>query len=223
MPCNECDNCTTGEYNLCADIKFSGAPPFHGSIRRYHAHRAKYLHKLPNTLTFGDGALLEPLSVVLHAFERAPTRLGAPILICGAGPIGLIALAAAKASGAFPLVITDIDQRRLEFPTKFILGCEVFQTSMERTSEENAADILALFKEKLKSPLPPVVYECTGVQSSVHVAALACQRGGNVIVVGVGKDVMDGLPFMHLSLSEVSTMSSSCLVVLAGTNATVAD
>ncbi|KFY46152.1 hypothetical protein V494_00587 [Pseudogymnoascus sp. VKM F-4513 (FW-928)] len=203
MPCGECHNCTTGEYNLCADVEFSGAPPFHGSIRRFHVHRAKYLHKLPDSLTFSDGALLEPLSVVLHAFERAPIRLGEPVLICGAGPIGLIALAAAKASGAFPLVITDIDLRRLEFAKEFVPECEIFQTSMKETPEVLAASITTLFMEKLNSHMPRVVYECTGVQSSVHVASFACQRGGHVMVVGVGKDIMDGLPFMHLSLSEI--------------------
>ncbi|KAH6696583.1 chaperonin 10-like protein [Leptodontidium sp. MPI-SDFR-AT-0119] len=202
VPCHACTNCTTGEYNLCADVVFSGAPPFHGSIRRFHEHPARYLHRLPETLTFGDGALLEPLSVVLHAFERAPTRLGGSALICGAGAIGLIALAVARASGAFPLVITDVDSGRLAFAKSFVPGCETVLIGMYSTVAENAATVGAVF-EKLDTPLPKVVYECTGVQSSVCVAAFSCHRGGHLMLIGVGRDIMDGLPFMHLSLAEI--------------------
>lgn len=204
-PCHRCYSCTTGEYNLCADVEFSGVPPYHGSIRRYHVHNSRYLHKLPEGLSFGEGALLEPLSVVLHAIERAPVRLGAPALICGAGPIGLTALAAAKASGAWPLVITDIDASRLEFAKKFVPECEVYLTPMGNTPEMNAAEILALFTQRLASEQPSVVYECTGVHSSIHTAAFSCRNGGTVMVVGVGRPIIDGLPFMHLSLAEVSS------------------
>ena len=207
VPCHVCHNCTTGEYNLCADVAFTGAPPFHGSIRRYHTHRAKYLHKLPEDLTFADGALLEPLSVVLHAFERSPVRLGQPALICGAGPIGLIALAAAKASGAFPLVITDIDASRLEFAKKFIPECATYLTSTKHSGEKHAEEIVAMFTGQLQSVQPSIVYECTGVQSSVHTAAFACRRGGEVMIIGVGRAILDGLPFMHMSLAEVSLAS----------------
>jgi L-iditol 2-dehydrogenase len=184
-------------------VAFSGAPPINGSIRRYHSHQAKYLHKLPDTLSFSEGALLEPLSVVLHALERAPLRLGQSVLICGAGPIGLIMLAAAKASGAYPLVITDVDATRLAFAKQFVPECETFLMPMIGTPEVNAAEIVAVFINVLGSPQPSTVYECSGVHSSVHTAAYACQRGGQVMVVGVGKAIMDGLPFMHLSLAEV--------------------
>ncbi|OBT54775.1 hypothetical protein VE04_03463 [Pseudogymnoascus sp. 24MN13] len=203
VPCHECHDCTTGQYNLCAAVAFTGAPPHHGSIRRYHVHRAKYLHRLPDSLSYTDGALLEPLSVVIHGLERSPLRLGQPALICGAGPIGLITLAAAKASGAWPLVITDIDVSRLEFAKKYVPECETFLMPTSGIPEEHAAEIAALFVKGLSSEQPAVVYECTGVQSSVHTAAFACRRGGEVMVIGVGRAVMDGLPFMHLSLSEI--------------------
>lgn len=76
VPCGECLRCSKGEYNLCGAVEFSGAPPVHGSIRRYHVHPAKYLHKMPDALGFAEGALLEPLSVVMHGFEQSPVRLG---------------------------------------------------------------------------------------------------------------------------------------------------
>lgn len=203
VPCENCQYCSTGNYNLCLDVAFSGVWPYHGSIRRYHAHPAKYLHKMPPTMSFTEGALLEPLSVVLHGIERSPLRLGQPALVCGAGPIGLIALAAAKASGAFPLVITDVDASRLAFAKLFVPQCETFLVPMKGQPEEHAAGIRALFVDHLGSEEPAVVYECTGVQSSVHTAIFACKRAGVVCIIGVGKDIMDGIPFMYLSLGEV--------------------
>lgn len=203
VPCHRCTLCTQGRYNLCRAVRFTGAPPYDGSIRRWHVHDAHFLHKLPDALSLAEGALLEPLSVVLHAFERSPTRLGHPVLVCGAGPIGLITLAVARASGAFPIVITDVDARRLEFAQKFSPGCSIYQVLPSMSPEAAASDISRLFEAELGSEMPPVVYECTGVPSSIVTAAFAAARGGEVMVVGVGRPVIDGLPFMHLSMSEV--------------------
>jgi len=202
VPCEKCYNCSVGEYNLCADVKFSGVPPHTGSIRRYHCHDSRYLHKLPDSLSFTDGALLEPLSVVAHAFERSHCRLGEPVLIAGAGPIGLIALAAAKASGAFPIVITDVDAARLRFAKAFVKECSTLQVPMDKSPEEVAAMIEKEFRDVL-SPPPRVSYECTGIASSVHTVLYATQRGGEIMIIGVGKKIMDGVPFMHASMAEV--------------------
>jgi L-iditol 2-dehydrogenase len=184
------------------DVAFSGVPPYDGSIRRYHTHNAKFLHKLPAALSFAEGALLEPLSVVLHAFERSPLRLGETTVICGAGPIGLVALAVAKASGAVPLIITDIDAHRLEFAKTFVPSCETVLVPLESKPEDTAASILDTVRS-LGAEQPRVVYECTGVQSSVITAAFLPRPKGEVMVVGVGRPVLNELPFMHLALAEV--------------------
>ena len=78
-------------------------------------------------MSFSDGALLEPLSVVLHGFECSPIRLNEATVIYGAGPIGMCALAVARASGACPIVVTDLDTRRLGSAGKFVPGCVTVQ------------------------------------------------------------------------------------------------
>lgn len=202
VPCRKCHECTTGIYNLCAAVKFSGAPPYDGSIRRYHVHNAQYLHKIPDAMGYSDGALLEPLSVVLHAFERSPLLLGESTIICGAGPIGLIALAVAKASGAYPLLVTDVDSKRLEFAKQFVPSCETFLVPATSSSDTTAAAIIEKVK-LLGGDQPRVVYECTGVQSSIITAAYLPRPKGEVMVVGVGRPMINELPFMHMSLAEV--------------------
>jgi L-iditol 2-dehydrogenase len=130
-------------------------------------------------LTYADGALLEPLSVVLHGFERSPVKLGEATVICGAGPIGLVALAVAKASGAAPLVITDLDAARLQFAEKFVPGAIGVQIELGKTPVEMAKVILRVV-ESAGGLRPRVVYECTGVQSSVVTSTYLPRPAGEV-------------------------------------------
>lgn len=126
-------------------------------------------------------------------------------MVCGAGPIGLVTLAAARASGAHPLVITDVEPSRLAFAKEFVPSCITYQIDTSASAEENAAGIRKLFGAE-DYYAPRVVLECTGVESSICTAAFTVRRGGRIVVIGVGKAVLNNLPFMHLSLAEVSPL-----------------
>lgn len=172
-----------GRYNLCEDVQFAGVS------------------------LFAEGALLKPLSVVLHAIQTSGITLGTPVLICGAGPIGLLALSAARASGAQPIMIADLEPGQLAFAQELVPSCRMFQVDIGSTPEESAKRIRRLFGDS-ESTQPRLSLECTGVESSVCTASFVIQRGGTVMVVGVGKSVMHNLPFMHLSLAQVSELLS---------------
>ncbi|KAK7745717.1 hypothetical protein SLS62_009683 [Diatrype stigma] len=206
-PCEKCFLCREGRYNLCEDVKFSGIWPYAGTIQRYKVHPAKWLYKIPDALTYQEGALLEPLSVILHGIKGANVKLGQPTLICGAGPIGLVALAAARASGAHPLVITDVNAERLAFAKSFVPRCETYLIKPKLSPQETAAEIRQIFNEGDEAhdeyKMPASVMECTGVEGSVCTACYCVRRGGTLMVVGVGKSIMNNVPFMHLSLAEI--------------------
>ncbi|KAH7406648.1 chaperonin 10-like protein [Phaeosphaeria sp. MPI-PUGE-AT-0046c] len=195
VACGSCFLCMDGRYNLCEDVQFAGVYPYNGTIQRYKNHPAKWCHKLPSNVSYAEGALLEPLSVVMHGIQSAGLSLGRGAVICGAGPIGLIALAAARASGAHPLVITDLEPQRLEFAKKFVPSAVTYQVDRALTPEENAKGIRAFFDfaNVGEYGAPETVLECTGVESSA----------GTVMVIGVGREIMNNLPFMHLSLAEI--------------------
>lgn len=216
VPCRSCWMCDAGRYNLCEYVKFAGVCPYAGTIRRFITHEARYCHKLPDTMTFAQGALVEPLSVVLHAVKQCGGSIGVgrPALICGAGPIGLCALAAAKASGAWPLAITDVDQSRLDFARQLVPGVSTYHVKTSASPLQSAEEIRSLFGCQARdvdkgtpSPTeylaPSTVLECTGIESSIVTAAYSCRRNGVVMVVGVGRSIIDNLPFMHLSLAEI--------------------
>ncbi|KAJ5924968.1 hypothetical protein N7454_007607 [Penicillium verhagenii] len=202
VPCEECFLCDDGRYNLCEGVQFAGVYPYAGTMQRYKVHPAKWLHKLPDNVSFAEGALLEPLSVVMNGIKTAGLSLGRGVVVCGAGPIGLIALATARASGAHPIVITDLEPTRLAFAKDFVPSCITYQVDLTKDAQGNAQAIRALFGTS-EYVAPETVLECTGVESSVCTAAYTARRGGTVMVIGVGKAIMNNLPFMHLSLAEI--------------------
>lgn len=202
VPCGECFLCLEGRYNLCEDVEFAGVYPYAGTLQRYKIHPAKWLHKFPDNVSFAEGALLEPLSVALHGINTARITIGTPVVVCGAGPIGLLALAGARASGAHPIVITDVEPKRLAFAKEVVPSVITYHVDIKKSNEENSKEVRKLFGET-EYVQPRVALECTGIESSVCSAAYMVRRGGVLMVIGVGRSIMNNLPFMHLSLAEI--------------------
>ncbi|KAF2162060.1 hypothetical protein M409DRAFT_69295 [Zasmidium cellare ATCC 36951] len=199
IPCSKptCEPCRTGRYNACPSIIFYSSPPINGTLRRYHAHPSAWLHKLPATMTFEEGALLEPLSVALAGIERSGLRLGDPLVICGAGPIGMVSLLAANAAGAAPVVITDIDENRLAMARRLVPRVRTVLVERGVESQAVAGRIKRALGQEAK-----LVIECTGVESSIHAGIYASRFGGTVFIIGVGKTFQE-IPFMYASFREI--------------------
>lgn len=213
VPCFKatCDQCRTGKYNLCPLVDFYSVPPKDGTLKRYHTHPAGWLHKVPDNMSYDEIALLEPLSVTLQATLQAEIKLGTPVLITGAGPIGIVQLLCASAAGATPIVITDVVQDRLDFAKKIVPGTFTYQIDVKKTPLESAKEICKVFSkatgrhtaEGARDVQPQVTMECTGVESSVQTAAYATESSGLVFVIGVGANFQQ-IPFMHLSTNEIT-------------------
>ncbi|KAK4550538.1 hypothetical protein LTR36_000117 [Oleoguttula mirabilis] len=199
IPCSKptCDACRTGRYNACPEIIFYSSPPVHGTLRRYHVHPEAWLHPLPDSISYEEGALLEPLSVALAGIERSGLRLGDALVICGAGPIGLVSLLAAHAASAAPIVITDLDENRLAMAKSLVPRVRTVQIQRSEDAKASANRIKQALRQEAK-----LVIECTGVESSIHTGIYASRFGGSVFVIGVGKDFQQ-IPFMHASFREI--------------------
>jgi len=184
VPCMKpsCDECRTGRYNGCPDLVFFSTPPYHGTLTRWHVHPAKWLHRLPDNVSFAEGALCEPLVVALGGIDRSNLRVGDPLVICGAGPIGLVTLLAARAAGAEPIVITDLLQSRLDVAKTLVPG--VRTVLIDRSHKPR--DIGETIKAAAGCPIK-ICLECTGVESSIQSGTYALAFGGTVFVIGVGK------------------------------------
>lgn len=180
VPCRICDHCKQGRYNLCADMVFCATPPYDGNLTRYYAHAADFCFKLPDHVTMEEGALLEPLSVGVHACRRADVGLGSNVLILGAGPIGLCTLLAAKAMGAGRIMVTDLVQSRLDV-AKEIGATHTLLVQPTASEKDNVETV-----HKLLGVQPNKTIDCSGAQATTRLAMLATQSGGCVVIVGMG-------------------------------------
>ncbi|KAL8615952.1 hypothetical protein ACOMHN_034628 [Nucella lapillus] len=195
VPCRRCNYCKAGRYNLCPDIKFCATPPHDGSLANFYVHEADFCFKLPDHVSFEEGALLEPLSVGVHACNRANVGLGNKVFICGAGPIGMVNLLVAKAKGAACIVISDLDQSRLDFARK--MGAD----HVIQVKSKEPKDTASLVEEAL-GEAADVTIECSGAPPSIRTAIYATKSGGCVVLVGLGPDLIE-LPVVNASVREV--------------------
>ncbi|NP_001086483.1 sorbitol dehydrogenase L homeolog isoform X1 [Xenopus laevis] len=187
--------CKMGRYNLSPTIFFCATPPDDGNLCRYYTHNANFCYKLPDNVTFEEGALIEPLSVGIHACRRAGVTLGSRVFICGAGPIGLVSLLVAKMMGASQVVISDLSLSRLEKAKE--LGADfVVQVATE------PPEVIARKVEELLGTMPEITIECTGAESCIQAGIYATRSGGTLILVGLGP-AMVNVPIVNAAVREV--------------------
>jgi threonine dehydrogenase-like Zn-dependent dehydrogenase len=176
--CGDCSYCKTGRQNLCSKAKVFGVDNgnYHldGAMAEYLAVPARILYHLPDNLSFSQGAVVEPLSIALHAVNRTTIKINDTVLIIGSGFIGLMLLKVLKNSNARCIVVTDVDEGRLETARK--AGADfVFNTGTD-------AGMKAL-QEKLPAGAE-VVFEAVGYGPAVNTALAMAKRGGTLTLVG---------------------------------------
>lgn len=196
VSCRRCWQCKIGRYNLCPQMSFAATPPVHGTLTRFYAHPADFCFKLPGGVTLEEGALLEPLSVAVHACRRGGVTAGSEVLVCGAGPIGLVCLMTAKAMGAHRVLITDIDDARLSKAKE--LGASHTFNVRGKTSDEIGAEV----RGALEGQGASVTIECSGAEASVKAGLGATESGGVIVLVGLGAPVLT-LPILDAAVREV--------------------
>ncbi|KAH7328035.1 alcohol dehydrogenase GroES-like domain-containing protein [Stachybotrys elegans] len=119
VSCGTCGICLQGRYNLCKKMRFRSSaksfPHYQGTLQDRINHPAVWCHKLPNHVSYEAAALLEPLSVAIHAVNRARPVPGSTALVIGAGTVGLLTAAMARQSGCTAVTIADIDAGRVAY------------------------------------------------------------------------------------------------------------
>ncbi|KFY47063.1 hypothetical protein V494_00197 [Pseudogymnoascus sp. VKM F-4513 (FW-928)] len=183
VPCRKCDPCKEGLYNICSEMAFAATPPFDGTLCKYYTLPEDFCYKLPEHVSFEEGALVEPLGVAVHISRQANIVPGSSVVVFGAGPIGLLCCAVAKTFGASTIVAVDIVQSRLD------LAHDAFgatHTVLARTapSTENAARIVS--EAKLGAGAD-VVIDASGAEASIQTGIHVLRSGGTYAQGGMGK------------------------------------
>jgi 2-desacetyl-2-hydroxyethyl bacteriochlorophyllide A dehydrogenase len=172
--CGECPPCLRGDYHICDVLKVQGfqAP---GCAQEFWVTDAETIVPLPDSFSYEQGALVEPVSVAVHSTSRAGDVEGHNVAVLGAGPIGNLVGQVAQANGA-KVLITDLSDFRLEIAKQ----CGLEGTS--NAGEENLADAAGRI---FGSAGFDVVLECVGVEPTMTAAIENIQKGGTIVVVGV--------------------------------------
>jgi len=197
VPCRYCINCRNGRYNLCPNVKFLATPPFNGSLANFISHAADYCYVMPEHMTFEEGALLEPLSVGVHACRRAGVNVGSHVLITGAGPIGLVLMLVARASGATKIIITDMMENRLEIAKK--LGAD----HVLLASDPDAVNKIRGFSNSISQ-----AFECSGASQALTIAIRATCQGGKLISIGRSSQPLQNIPLFEAADKEIDILGS---------------
>lgn len=193
VPCYKCDLCLEGKYNLCRSLHFWATPPDQGCLCEYVAHPAAFTFKIPDNMSYVEGALVEPLAVGLHACNRANVRMGDTVAIIGAGCIGLVTLMSAKSMGATKIIVGDVNEKRLEKAAE--LGAITVNTEKENYVKK--------VMELTGGHGADIVIDCAGFTPTFKQAVDAIKYGGVIVMVGLGGEKLDDLDNNLLSVKEL--------------------
>ncbi len=198
-PCGACRYCTEGLLNQCLHMRFYGSampfPHIQGAFREVLVADATQCVDATG-LTAGEAALAEPLAVTLHATVRAGGMLGKRVLVTGCGPIGVLAILAARRAGAAEIVATDLSD--------FTLGLAARMGADRVMNTASTPDALAGYGSD--KGYFDVLYECSGAGRALAAGIAALRPRGVILQLGLGGDMT--LPMMAITAKELDLRGS---------------
>jgi L-idonate 5-dehydrogenase len=181
-PCGVCQYCQKGHHNHCLDMRFYGSamrfPHIQGAFRESLVIDASQAHKINDTLSLSLAALAEPLSVGLHAIQRAGSVFGKQVLVTGCGPIGALLIAGLRRAGAARIVAVDVADKPLE--------CARAMGADETINLSTTPDGLAPFAAN--KGVFDVMFEASGNDKALRSGLDVVTPRGIIVSIGLGGD-----------------------------------
>ncbi len=177
--CGECEPCQVGDVNLCDNRQVVGVScgdyRRHGAFAEYVVVPERIVYRLPDELGFTEAAMLEAISVALHAVRVAELKGGETAFVIGAGMIGLLTLQAAHALGCSRVFVADLDATRLRLAREM---------GADETIDVSGAAMLAEVLRLSSGKGVDVVFEAVGREQTVTAAIDSVRKGGTVVLIG---------------------------------------
>jgi 2-desacetyl-2-hydroxyethyl bacteriochlorophyllide A dehydrogenase len=181
ITCGSCYFCLRGEYHLCQNIRYQYSAG-QGGFSPYFVVSENWAHRLPDSISYEEGALLEPLAVAVHAARKAQLDLGQSAAIFGAGGIGLLLFQVVKVAGCGSVFIADLLEHRLKIAISFgaTLAINVAQEDpVGRILRET--DGLGVDRS----------FEAVGLGKTLQQSAQSLKKGGICVLIGLFEDPLD--------------------------------
>jgi L-iditol 2-dehydrogenase len=193
--CYHCEFCMAGRHNVCAHLRFLSTPGEPGFFRDVANLPAGNLLALPPGVGTREGSLVEPLAVALHSLTLAPVRAGETAVVFGAGPIGLLTIAALRLLGAGRLWSVEPIPARRDFARA--MGADA-------AIDPKAVDPVREILKDTGGRGVDLAFDCATKDATIRQSIEAACHGGRVIVTGIPSEIETPLPFSPLRRKEIT-------------------
>ncbi|MEO7653885.1 MAG: alcohol dehydrogenase catalytic domain-containing protein [Bryobacteraceae bacterium] len=173
--CGHCEFCMTGHHNNCVNSIFMGSSQMPGLFREYAVMPVHNAVAVPDSMSFDDVTVLEPLSVILHIMEMTPVRLGDTVAVMGAGPIGLLTAMVARLAGASRIMLADRVAHRVKRAKD--LGFDCIDTS--------AASMTDAVMDQTRARGVDISFDAAAASDTYQACIDGTRLGGRVVLIGI--------------------------------------
>lgn len=201
--CGDCENCRSGRVNLCESRRVLGVAPAeyrqHGAFAEYVAVPTRILYRLPESLSFTHAAMVEPVSIAVHAVQRVRIAPTDTAVVVGSGMIGLFVVQALRWAGAKRIVAVDLE------PSRLALARQLGATD---TLQSNLCDVPSEIAKLTGGQGAELAFEVVGISATTQLALASLRRGGAAVLVGNLASKID-FPLQSVVTREI-TLYGSC-------------
>lgn len=195
--CGKCPGCLAGDYHLCQTLTLNGhREP--GSFARYAIVPARFVHAMPDGLSFEQAAMAEPLAVCVHAAKRLRPRVGDLAVVLGAGPIGLLMMQVLKVAGC-RLILSDVEPFKLELAQSF---------GAEHVVNARDTSVVQFVKDLTGGWGADVAVECAGAKETLAESVEVLHKGGTALLLGFTGSPRDEINLTNITITEKTVMGS---------------
>ncbi len=203
VSCGQCFFCRRGDINLCDNRMVLGVScgeyRRHGAFAEYVSVPQHICYQLPEGLPFEHAAMIEAVSIAVHAANRTPVSLGDTAVVVGSGMIGLLVIQAMRLAGCGRIIAVDLEENRLAKAKE--LGADI-------GLKGDAVDVPAEVRKLTGGRGADVVLEVVGVASTVNMAIACARKGGSITLVGNLSPKVE-MPLQAIVTKEL-TIHGSC-------------
>ncbi len=200
--CGKCYYCRRGEINLCDNRRVLGVScgeyRYHGAFAEYVRVPQHILYPLPQSVSFEQAAMVEPLSIAFHAVRRSPVSLNNTAVVIGTGMIGLLVIQMLKIAGCGKIIAVDMLKDKLDIAKKF--GADVCLKADE-------CDVGAEVYRLTENRGADVAFEVVGITPTIQNAIASVKKGGSLTLVGNLKPMVD-FPLQSVVTRQISLYGS---------------
>ncbi len=200
--CGECFYCRRGEVNLCDNRQVLGVSPGeyrrHGAFAEYVTVPQRIAYRIPGELSFEHAAMIEAVSVAVHAVSLTPVKLEDTAVVVGTGMIGVLAVQALRLAGCGRVIAVDIDDARLQMAAR---------SGAAQTVNAAKADVPAVVREATGGRGADIAVEAVGTTATIQAALAATRKGGALTLIGNVSPAVE-LPLQSVVTRQIRVMGS---------------